>query len=260
MQNQIGVVSCHMQFESIREAFEMVGGYGLDSIEWFETGDLRYSDPRTAGEIRELSRRFGIGASYHAFYYGEWDLGLQERDAALSVMKRKIESAAQLGAHLLTIHLGRYDPETGRDAAMRNVVDAIAAAAETAERRNVVITVENFTLCHGENFLGDRTADFEVLFEAAESDAVGLNLDVGHANVTGNLDELLDRFGHRLRNTHLHDTDGVTDGHLPPGDGTVDWDSLLAAFRRIGYEGPFNFEFPEASGKYPEIIAMIRNS
>ena len=37
------------------------------------------------------------------------------------------------------------------------------------------------------------------------------------------------------------------------------WAFLLGALARMNYEGPLNLEFLETSGKYPEIIAMIRN-
>lgn len=260
MDNPIGVVSCHLTFETIEEAYDKVMAFGFDAVEWFERKDLYFCDERRAAQIRETSERLGIENSYHAFYYGEWDLGRQERDGAADALKKQIEAARRLGAGLMTIHLGTYDPDTGREATMQRVVAAIGDAAAAAEKAGVIITVENFTLCHGEHFLGERTEDFGLLFGEIASPAVGLNLDIGHANVTKNLDELLTQFGRRLRNIHLHDTDGETDGHQPPGGGTVDWPPLLDRLKSIGYAGPINFEFPETSGKFSECMAMVRSA
>jgi len=54
--------------------------------------------------------------------------------------------------------------------------------------------------------------------------------DCGHAQVRENLGleqhlEYLNAFGSRLRGIHLHDVCGPYD-HLPPGEGTIDFDSL----------------------------------
>ncbi|MEW6358504.1 MAG: sugar phosphate isomerase/epimerase family protein [Planctomycetota bacterium] len=260
MDNPIGIVSCHLTFDTIDEAYDKVMAFGFDAVEWFERRDLFFSDEHRATEIRETSERLGIGNSYHAFYYDEWDLGRQDPAGAAAVLRRQITTAANLGADPMTIHLGSYDPNTGRDETMRRVVEAIEQAAFAAEEKSIVIAVENFTLCHGEFFLGDRTEDFDLLFGEVSSPAVGLNLDIGHANITGNLEELLTRFGDRLRNIHLHDTDGKTDGHAPPGEGTVDWPGLLDALKSIPYTGPINLEFHEKHGKFAECIAMIRSA
>jgi len=107
----------------------------------------------------------------------------------------------------------------------------------------------------GRNYLGDCPDDFDILFGVVDSPVVGLNLDVGHANVTRNLVELLTRHGHRLINTHIHDRDGTADSHKPVGQGTVDWPDVLARMVKVGYRGPLNLEFAETSGGYGSTIA-----
>jgi sugar phosphate isomerase/epimerase len=47
--------------------------------------------------------------------------------------------------------------------------------------------------------------------------------------------------GHILT-THLHDNRGSRDEHLIPGDGTIDWEGVLLAFQKVGYEGTWMFE------------------
>jgi sugar phosphate isomerase/epimerase len=43
--------------------------------------------------------------------------------------------------------------------------------------------------------------------------------------------------GARLITTHLQDNRGQQDDHMPPGDGTIDWDDVAAALTEIRYPG-----------------------
>ena len=36
---------------------------------------------------------------------------------------------------------------------------------------------------------------------------------------------------------HIQDNDGTCDGHLIPGDGTVDWELFISVLKEIGYMG-----------------------
>lgn len=258
MENRLGVVSCHLGFGELPEAFEKARHLGIDTIEWFEWGPPEVSEPGPAAQIVELSRLFGVAASYHAPYVGDADLGRLAPQPAKLRLADMLARARRLGAHLMTLHLGTHEPSASREEALDKAIGAIAANAGLAEHLNVGICVENFNLCYGETALGVGAADFDRLFDAVEAPWVGMNLDVGHANLTGDLFQLIERFGHRLYSTHLHDTDGTRDGHLPPGQGTVAWDALFSLLAAMPYEGPFHLEFPASSGAYPAFMARIR--
>jgi sugar phosphate isomerase/epimerase len=66
------------------------------------------------------------------------------------------------------------------------------------------------------------------------SERFKLCLDVGHVNVFSELPhaEWIARMGERLHHVHLHDNDGGSDQHLPPGRGSVDFNSLFTALDR----------------------------
>jgi sugar phosphate isomerase/epimerase len=50
------------------------------------------------------------------------------------------------------------------------------------------------------------------------------HLDLGHANLWGrDPAAMIRRFAHRLHHIHLHDNDGRSDLHLPPGTGNINW-------------------------------------
>jgi inosose dehydratase len=98
-------------------------------------------------------------------------------------------------------------------------------------------------------------ADDLSAFIAATSDAVGLTLDTGHAAL-GGIDPLavIETWPERIRHFHCKDVrrevfaqvaergesflDGVLAGMFTvPGDGEIDYGSLMRALRRQGYEG-----------------------
>jgi sugar phosphate isomerase/epimerase len=69
-------------------------------------------------------------------------------------------------------------------------------------------------------------------------------LDIGHAPLVG-VDpcELIRALGRdRLKALHVHDVDGINDLHTLPYLSKINWDSVCAALKEIGYEGDLTFE------------------
>ena len=85
-------------------------------------------------------------------------------------------------------------------------------------------------------------------------------LDTGHANVDGNSQvAFIEQSGPLLRELRIHDNDGHSDQHLIPSDrGTIRWDEVVAALRRVRYEGLFCFEIPgETNCPMPVRLAKL---
>ena len=51
---------------------------------------------------------------------------------------------------------------------------------------------------------------------------------------------------------HIQDNDGSGDGHLIPGDGTIDWTAFLAVLRDVGYLGDCVLEAHHQSLEAPD--------
>lgn len=264
--NKVGVVSCHLAgFEPhnriiIEEVIERVAGYGIEEIEWFVALWFEEQFGKNIFErIRALCRKTGIQSSYHAPWQAEWDLGRIGRQAGRRALAAMLDMAEKLEAATMTIHCGTYpraddSAAESRANARENVVGILTDSLCELERRKIHICVENNTGCHEPNVIGERLDDFTYLFSQIDSPLIGFNLDVGHSTIMGDTDGYLDKFGPRLSHTHLHDTDGVTDGHLPPGRGIVSWESFFAKLKAVNYSGTLALEFPEASGEYPRFI------
>jgi len=258
MTNIIGAVSCHLQFETPREAFEQAAAYGLDAIEWFESGEARWTTAEYAPVIRRMAGEFGVCAAYHAPYIGAWSLAQADRDSARAVARDILERARRLDAGTVTLHIGTCPEGVERRTAIENAIEGLAAVLDDARRSGIRFVIENFTKCHNPRDLGDTVEDLAPFFDVFPEDVVGWTLDTGHAAITGNLDAMFTAFGTRLGNLHLHDSDGRTDGHLPPGNGVFDWQDLFRRLRSMAYQGPVTLEFPERSGRYPPFIKRLR--
>ena len=70
---------------------------------------------------------------------------------------------------------------------------------------------------------------------------LGLHLDLGHCNLQtdeNTADELIKRYGSRLKHVHIHDNKGgYGDLHLPLGTGTLASRHYVHLLRRAGYDG-----------------------
>jgi sugar phosphate isomerase/epimerase len=60
---------------------------------------------------------------------------------------------------------------------------------------------------------------------------LGYCFDIGHAHMTGRLEEEFELMKHRLRSAHIHDNHGEEDEHCFPGEGTIDWTPAMKLLR-----------------------------
>ena len=117
-----------------------------------------------------------------------------------------------------------------------------------AKAANVKIAVENL-FCFDAKY-----HRFEGVFETGEKLSSFLQklrsqqfvacVDTGHAQLTGTPPEKLIAGMNKtlVKCLHLHDNDGKDDLHSLPYTGVVNWDGVLSALKKIGYDGDLTFE------------------
>ena len=152
---------------------------------------------------------------------------------------RSIEGAAMLGIPWITFHPSGH-PDFSPETEAQNIRDNIEyykPLVEAAEKFKVGIALENMSrrLC---------TADHLIqMVDALDSPFVGICWDTGHAHIAGqNQPESIRSMARRLHALHVQDNDGITDQHMPPHFGTIEWGPLMSALREISYPGDFTFE------------------
>ena len=83
----------------------------------------------------------------------------------------------------------------------------------------------------------------DVMFdEFGQSENVGLCYDVGHENCFAKGDDCLSRHGRLLEALHIHDNDGMSDGHMIPFDGNIIYEGFLEKVKSLNYSGALSLE------------------
>jgi sugar phosphate isomerase/epimerase len=233
-----------------REHLVEVAAHGFEAVEVYATRThFDYHDPRAAVALAEWldDTRLSLN-SVHApttvgFVQGRWGETLSiaatdeaRRQHAVAETIAALRLAAVVPFRSLVVHIGvpTADPAFNSRAAAER---SLAAIGEAAQAVAVTVAIE---LIPNPLSLAARLVQW--LEDDLELPAMGVCLDVGHANLTGDAMEAIETCSGHIVTTHLHDNRGKRDEHLVPGDGAIDWDGVLMAFQKVGYEGAWIFE------------------
>lgn len=257
--------AAHMQFTGIE-----VAAFTLEQF------------ARDFGELSAV-RRFGercrsLGLAINAFEAGFLRHMTLSEDAAVrrqaaADLERAVNVARELGSDLVYFHSAPhpswtiefkrlYDDFTPPtrvdvpaaflwDEAWSHYVTTIRELARIAERAGVRLAMEIRPYEMVSNADGMCR-----LTDAVGSPALGMVFDTAHFLVQKELLPIaIEKLRDRIFLVHLADNDGTSDYHWAPGRGTVPWDSVLQALRKVGYEGFANID---VAGTYDDIDAEIR--
>lgn len=180
-----------------------------------------------ARSLKENADKAGVSYT-HAHAPGEADSG--------DVIGRSIEAASVLGAKYCVIHPVWKD-EKGKTIESKSEFISVNAQAikkwlPLAEKCGVILL--------SENILWGASKDPRIISELVDkvnSKWFGWCFDVGHAHCSGFTPDVLLKCPVIPASLHIQDNDGSGDGHLIPGDGTVDMERFIDVLREIGYTG-----------------------
>jgi sugar phosphate isomerase/epimerase len=175
--------------------------------------------------------------------------GTEQGNAALEGL---ISYAAEVGASHVVYHAANLPDEPSSEDGRLAETRALATLAPRAERLGVIIALENLAPVYpAPDALSFTPMILRTMAKRISSPAIGLCVDVGHANVVAGLRrtdplELIEPVLDRAVMFHLHDNLDARHGHpetpeldplrldlhLPPGRGTVPWDRLAPLLAR----------------------------
>ena len=213
---------------------------------WEIFAEAEHRLPSVESRFRDLMPSYKLSYSIHA-PISDINIGsLNERIREDSVIEllTTAESAANLNINLMTIHPGMTSMAVPymEEKAVEKAKKSLRSLDRISSEYGVRIAVENMPAFP---FMLGRTA--EEMKALIESTNLGFCLDIGHANTTDQIDDLIREFKDRLINVHIHDNHGENDEHLTLGEGSIDFKRVLDLLK--GYSGNFIIEsrsFPSA--------------
>lgn len=180
---------------------------------------------------RRAAASAGLSYTVHGpfGYQGLGDLSETTRLEAVDEHRRHLEAGAEIGARLYVVHPDWHPERAPRDDAVVAALErSLLALRELQIATGIDIVVENMPGAGHSHFTHPGDLDLQGL---------ALVLDVGHASISGCLEDWLSDPRAPLRHLHVHDNHGEgndDDPHLGLGAGVVDAAIVMAAARDAG--------------------------
>ncbi len=149
--------------------------------------------------------------------------------------KRALQLAHELGApHITTEPGGQLTPDQTWQQGAKIFYDELMPCVEVAEKLGVGLLIEPEP-----DLLIERFGQYLEFMDRIDSDAVGLNFDVGHAYCVGeDPQDWVARMAPHTRHYHFEDIAATrVHKHLIPGQGAIDFAATLSAIDATGYDG-----------------------
>ncbi len=147
--------------------------------------------------------------------------------------KQALGFAAELGATHMVIHspiqhLGK--PQNKPQRTMNRVAETLQEVLPLAQEANCTLVIENI--------FGKRPDWHADLVRTCDSEFIRASIDTGHAyinhmDVAPPPDTWIRQVGDLLGHIHLQDTDGYSDRHWAPGQGSIKWYSVFRAIAKL---------------------------
>ncbi|MDP6964002.1 MAG: sugar phosphate isomerase/epimerase family protein [Planctomycetota bacterium] len=228
------------------QSLQAIANSGIKDLElWLAEPHVPWREAEELAKFqRQLSDYDLSVASVHLPFYpsvpalvndnARWsviDTNASQRQISVANAKQGIAAAASLGAQSAVLHLGwQQDQWTDHSHgwAREAVIEMMACAAENS----IKLLLENI-ISEGTRV----SALMQMLDEIDPERRVGICLDLGHANIEGDVAHELITALPRLDHIHLHDNDGIQDSHLCPGSGSINWRQVIDLLQENGFSG-----------------------
>ena len=240
------------------EELKLASSIGYDGLE-VQTGSwpaeaLQSTEGRkeAAKKAKDLAAKYGITVTAIAHY----ECGVKPAAERISAYKNIADFCAQMGVGAIAT-MSAGDPEKSLDENIPIFKETFKEVAKIIEDKGVKIAFENWSGLRSAtppiksiNF-GYHPKAWEMMFDAVDSPALGLEFDPSHL-VWQFVDYIaaVKLFGSRIHHVHLKDTE-IMEGALSengffsggwwryriPGYGVINWAEFISALKEVGFDG-----------------------
>ena len=133
---------------------------------------------------------------------------------------------------MVTLHTGYASFGSGSlDQAIENNILSLARICDHAGQYDILVGAEN--AMNERHLVGKTFREMEALMRGVDRGNLGITFDIGHANITGNIEDYLDKKEYIIE-VHAHDNFGYSDEHLAFGEGKINWGAIYDKHQGLG--------------------------
>lgn len=234
---------------------QLFSDYADAKIADMEISEADYSEFDFAGTYA-LAKEYGINLwSLHLPFvpFEKIEISSTDEDlrkSTIVLLSEIIKKSADIGIDKFIIHpSGEPIDDSIREERKKRSRETLSELADVAEKCNAVICVEDLPrTCLG------HSAE-EMKFLIAEDERLRVCIDTNHITEE-KPEDIITALGDKLATVHISDFDFVNERHWLPGEGKINWQAVVSAFKTVGYEGPWLYEIGFAC---PETILRDRD-
>ena len=232
---EVGMSMLHCLSDSFEMMVKKIPEPETEYIEIVDDG-LHALERQRVAILKDVGKSYGLKYTVHAPFAGV-NIALSSKpllNATLRRLKESILYAAALDCQIWVFHPGMRTGISsfypGED--WRRNMESVQLLFHFAGDNGVKAVLENAM----DPFVMRSVEDFK-RFYAEVDEPIGLVLDTGHANITGELQRFLTELPDKIAHVHAHDNFGKDDQHLGIGYGNIDWKKTTDLLKKASYSG-----------------------
>lgn len=233
---------------SEEQFFQMIAQAGFEAVDYAFTGFWDVDSPwqtnsreEYAAHILQVARDNHLSlVQAHAECVYDWDDPNVIDEKIIPTVKENIRLCSLLGIDKIVVHgLSHPAVRTPVEVKLETNIRYYNELKPVAKQYGVKIALENL------RYVCTTPDEYEYLMNALDDEDVFIScVDLGHSVIAGqDITQIIRRLGHdRVQLMHCHDNALVTDDHMIPGTGKINWGEVLKALADIKYTGNFSLE------------------
>ena len=254
-QAKVGVSMLYCLSEPFNRMVKRLGKMQTHYIEILDDGTHELNKTRIA-QLKEAAKRYKLEYSLHAPFA---DINIASPikpmlNASMKRLKQSLQNANAMDAKLWVFHpgqrtgIGQFYP--GAD--FRQTCQSVEELYSVAEKLGVNIAMENLPAKYW--FLMNTPEEFMKMYREIKL-PVGIAMDLGHANLEGQITPFFNLLADKIVHIHASDNDGSDDQHLGVGEGKIDYPWFAETLKNIGYD---KMVIIESMTHVPESLKKLR--
>ncbi len=259
---KIGMFTSGYQRNRLEDAFQDAKRFGYDYIELWGGRPHAYAPDLKNGDMKELRRLIekyampvvGYTPEHNGYPYNFMIGSEAQRRDAVEYLKLSMDMAKEMGAEWTLMSPASAGYYATFEEIWDRLVKTVRELSDHAEKIGHKIVLEALTpfesnVCKSANDLAEvfRRVDSPALFGMCDI----VPPFVQHESIMAYFDKL----GDRMHHLHIIDSDGTSDTHVMPGEGTIPLPELMAEIKEIGYQGTATIELVTAYINEPRLYA-----